>query len=245
MQFACKTISLAVGAAALSLCASSAMADTVNMKFDGFDPGGVSSFTIKYGSDPSVNGNAGQFTWTVNSSTSSLYDTGDTILAWCAEIFQTVTQGLSYTYNVFADVGSYTFPDTGEALVVGNLIKLFNNHYKSVTNALTSSAMQLAIWEIIHESTGTAYDVKSGTFSVTGNNTARNLANDWLNGLDTDPKQGTYKLVAFQSDTAQDLISISEVPLPGAALMFLSALGIGGLARRKSAAAQPAEALAA
>jgi hypothetical protein len=155
-----------------------------------------------------------------------MLDTGtsQSLIAWCVDVFHALNNQFEYT------IDSPSSLDRS-----GELQKLVNQRYAQITDKITSTAFQLAIWELVTD-TGGGYSLTNGTFSATGFGNVQALAGEWLklDGQST----GNYKISYFYDGilggkmTSQNLITVSSVPLPGAALLMLSALGLGALMRR-------------
>jgi len=202
---------LVSGAVGASLClALTAQASTLGtLKGTGYAVPPPETFTLSTGQTVPVGGFVG--TW----------DTGggpQPLQFWCAELSQTFSFNTSYVYSA----------STLNNALLG---QLFHEAYGSgVGQALHdpehSAAFQLAIWEILFDSSD--LNLSGGSFKVTnthGNNAALADAQNWLDNLGnfTD----NYDITKYTNERHQDFISGTrsgrETPEPAP----LALLGIG------------------
>ncbi|MFZ5486472.1 MAG: hypothetical protein ACOY5G_05655 [Pseudomonadota bacterium] len=238
-KFSLKAISVVAGmVVGVMAPMHAATAGTVNLTFNGAAYG-YENFNLVNGT-PSVNDSnqaAGGFTMQVNANPAPAdpqFKAGSSILAWCIELTQSIGAGSSYNYT--------TTDLTSVPSWAGRLQELIAQNYQTVlsaANSITSAAMQLAIWEVVYEPASSALNLSSGNFSASaplfnGDSTsARNMAQGWLNNLSSSADTGKYKIVMLTNGSAQDLVTVLPTPIPAAALLFGSALGLGGLLQRR------------
>ncbi len=123
------------------------------------------------------------------------------------------------------------------ALDLARLARAFSA--SSFATTTQTAAFQLAVWEIIYETAGTPYDVNSGVFKVltAGDGTAaRTQANTLLASLPG--LTATAPLIALNSPTTQDWITV--VPIPSSAVLLAGGLLFGLWGVRRTGAPAPA-----
>jgi hypothetical protein len=188
----------------------------------------------------------------------------------CADVNGTVYLGQTYEYNgpqTFAQVlGDNWNPnpywgasqDAGDdAPALQNAAYLFQNYgqYLSKPDALTEkSALQLAVWESLYETTGVGlqvFDLAAGRFSAStygsGNGSAAiSLATSWLSGMTGDygitgdmfvpVNTGAQEMLYFASPSPgpPDTPDTQGVPEPSPMLMGGLAMALFGLFGMKS-----------
>lgn len=168
------------------------------------------------------------------------------VSAFCIDIWD----WSSGSYNVYSLVELDGAPDPAAGPMTSaqaaRLAELLDAHWGTdPLTAIQSAALQAAIWEIVNETTddGTivdisGYNVGSGVFSLTGGDSlsdqqaARVLANDWLSDLSYDGIDFSSYL-ALSNDGVQDYVV--QVPVPAAFVLGLLGMGAAGLRLRKRA----------
>lgn len=148
----------------------------------------------------------------------------DAFLAFCIEVTQGLRDG--HTYN--------STPTLFDQAVIDNVDRLFSSAYDTVTNGLAAAGFQVALWEIV-EDTATTLDLTSGSFSAVDapNNTGViATAQGYLDGL-ASATMGQYNIAFLHSPTSQDVVTVSEVPLPASGLLLLSAGGLLMVRRKR------------
>lgn len=119
------------------------------------------------------------------------------------------------------------------APVMANVASLFETAYDTaLDSALNAAAFQSALWEIVSETSG-SYDLSTGNHLIMTMD-VRDAANALLGGLGP-VSQSSYTYQTY-SNSGQDQIRVSPVPLPAGIVLLLTALGGLGMAHRSRAA---------
>jgi hypothetical protein len=219
---------VAIAAAAL-FSAHTAWADTLNYlgpAFGGFvTTTGVVTSPAAITSSPAAGGFLMQNT--------SVPSSGS-FLAWCLDVQSWLTSPA--TYSLVTGTAFYT--GTVGATKVNALERLATAVLSSVNTIQESGAFQLALWEIINESSG-PYNLSSGNFKVgTASNGAKDLAQTWLTNLNNGTFSADTITLSVWKDVnnkTQDLgVFIQAVPEPEIyAMMGIGLVMLGWAVRRK------------
>lgn len=160
--------------------------------------------------------------------------------AWCIDIFQET--------NFHVAVADYQRKTAIEVVGAGKanlLLSLATESLGLVVDSRTSSAFQLAAWEIMNESLTTPLNLASGNFDAWGaSDDSIALATTWLNNLPNSSVPNKYTISVLASATHQDFAAftlVSELStitlLPEPATIMLLAFGLFGIglaSRRKT-----------
>ena len=211
----------AIAVAAVFLFGTAAQASPITLKY-------LNNLSGPSGSISGVSGNvyAGEFRFEITGGDTPYWD--DELSAFCVDIDTTLKSSASY--DVQEGLGGFTSAQQQ------NLDRLFTGYYEtSKSSAVHSAAMQLAIWEIIEETSAPLQLYSSGDFSSSSFNGARGIADVWLADLGG-LTGGGYEFFVLQSDRSQDLLSARRVDVPEPGTLLLSVAGLlgMGLTRRRS-----------
>lgn len=155
---------------------------------------------------------------------------------------------LTYCVDLLHYIGNGSFEIEPLSLLVSNATK--RNQLTTLitkTSALItgftqndkdiSAATQLAVWEIISETSSSSYSLSNGLFTATGTNAATlNLAQTYLTGVTTGgwtPVAG-QELKILYSPRNQSQVYITAVPEPATWAMMILGFGLIGMGIRRA-----------
>lgn len=229
---------LALATSLVGLLASApAMADTIRLDGWQFAKETSIAFNIKTAKVSEAT-YAGEFKGVMN---------GQSFLSYCVDLLQSFAWGTTYNNFSLVSPGASQVPwfTSAKANDLGRLFTGFADH---VTDYVTSSAMQLATWAIVTETSG-SYSVKGNGlvatpyFSSTAatENLAINTAENWLHSL---PGYSNYAIKVAYSPSQQDLIVATRllpgdqgfVPEPSSFALLAGSLGLLAASRRRQMA---------
>jgi hypothetical protein len=164
-------------------------------------------------------------------------DSGPTFESWCADLWQTLSfntayslgAGQTYTYQP-SMVGYVTAARTLTQATVDDLSRLYTQaHTAIVGNSSNSAALQLAMWEVLFETSG-SYDLAAGNVFA-ASSPIRATATAWLTNLGS--YSPDYVVSGYVSTSRQDVIVFAPVPEPGTYALLLAGLGMMGFIMRR------------
>jgi len=213
----------AIGATLTALAATAASAATVNVTYQGSNPFGTPNLSryVRINSTTGYSGGtfAGPFRLVGSGALGNF-------VGFCVDLAQFMTNG--GTYNT-AGASGYG------AAVDANIDRLFTSAYASISNRVQGAAFQVALWEIISDTSG-GFDLGAGNFSVQNAVYSAPViaqANQYLGAL-AGAATGGYRLTFLKSGTSQDLVTVSAVPIPAAAGMLgIGVFGLFAVGRRR------------
>lgn len=174
----------------------------------------------------------GQMRVTVTSTSGFAGPVPSVFWSFCIEPQESVSPGTSYTYTIDPLQDAPTNVSGGMGAIKADLLReLYGRYYTTFQNGTLSvvnaSALQVATWEIVRETSGT-YDVTSGTtrFRNPSNAAVLTTANTMLASLTGNSSMFLSDLYAIRLSGNQDLAFRSEVQVPEPGTWALAAAGL-------------------
>jgi hypothetical protein len=138
----------------------------------------------------------------------------------CIDIGQNIYYNQTVTFGV-AQLENAPTPGVAMGVNRANLVRelWYSDYTASAQSNSNAAAFEIAIWEIINESSGNPLNVTTGQFTVSANASTLATANAWLQALDlTGNGPRVSNLMALTNDSYQDY----AVEVPGVAAEALS-----------------------
>lgn len=165
--------------------------------------------------------------------------------AFCVDLAQTAGTG-TFTVKTLAE-----FLGSSSSAQYKALTALVSNYGTTSNSVLLDAAVQLAVWEVLYEKAGNAFDVTKNQFSSsnwsdsttsgpwwnqTTNSEVRNQANTLLASLGDLTDTGEWDFYVATNSKKQDLLYFvqrSPVPEPATWGMMILGLGLVGASMRR------------
>jgi hypothetical protein len=161
---------------------------------------------------------AGYYKHDVSAATGSGLRVADPMLGFCIDLSQPPSY-LAATYDVVPLTEAPTPTLIGTPITAAKadmLAELWGRHYSPAMTGQQAAQFQLAVWEIVFETSG-VYNISTGSIRSNDFNLGTNMLLNSLNG--TGPMAN---LVALTNPQYQDMVTSVTVPVPGA-------VGLGGI----------------
>jgi hypothetical protein len=163
---------------------------------------------------------AGHYKQDITAATGSGTYIADPMLGFCIDMLQSPSYG-SATYNV-VPLPMPTFIGASITAAKADLLEeLWGRYYSPTMTGQQAAQFQLAVWEIVFETSG-VYDISTGSLRSNDYNWGTNMMLHSLDG--TGP---TANLVALTNLQYQDMITNLAVPAPG--VICLSNIGVAAV----------------
>jgi len=194
---------------------TSLFASPITVEFKGFAYESNSP-TSSYVSTFNVSGQGSETVYIGGYST--VVNGGPSFVSYCVDLKQSLDFNKPAYLDYTSTSGPLSPPANSHAL--GNLFAAAG----PVLTPLKSAALQLAVWEVLYETTGT-YNVTSGSASFSAAPTVQTEANIFLAHMGSD----SVPLQYYVSPTHQDVVTPTPVPEPSPMLMLSMGLGLLGI----------------
>ncbi len=226
-RFLNKTKSIAA-AFAFATLTSATGASAASLTFDGWEKG-YQSVNV---TSPTHNGAAGGFRM-------KDVNTMERFTVFCLDLLAVIQSGSTYGYVVTNTPYSNSIDLIANG-ALGRIQSIFDSGYETAFDSSVKSAgFQVALWNAVYDDDWSVSAGAGDFYQTASNNGVRQAANDFLLSAQGYTGQKNWNMSFLESTEvnprSQNLVTVSQVPLPAAIWVLLTALGgVYAVGRRKA-----------